>query len=191
LWDNDARGVLDDKMRAVHNHVSGPLVFGPDGKRLAYQAFSGRRTRFYGVTLRGAGPREGIGKPVVVLDGVEVLGLGRSIIFSPDGTRVAWQTPAWQLEQIVAADNAVVVDGQPGPMHTLVDFLQFSSDSRHVAYLATEAKGQRLVVDDISMALPEAWKVYSLCYDTPEGFAALVRDEIGYAKATLRIKPLK
>ncbi|HME57989.1 MAG TPA: hypothetical protein VKF63_06610, partial [Terracidiphilus sp.] len=90
------------------------LIFSPDSRRLAYMARDG-------------------GKWLVVVDGKEEkaydLIAGPSIAFSPDSSRVGYL--ARDGEHWVA-----VVDGKESKPYDDARGLTFSSDSRHVAYVA-------------------------------------------------------
>jgi hypothetical protein len=110
--------VIDEQ---VHSHDFGPLkgvvgeTFSPDGQRWA------------------AGFQLNAEDYVVVVDGKEVgrgQGSPRQIVFSPDGTRVAWfekQKKSWRA----------YLDGKAGPeVREIFDDAppQFSPDGRHLVY---------------------------------------------------------
>lgn len=110
-----------------------PPLFSPDGRRIAYRAFSreGQATYEY-----------------VVVDEVEVdrqsaeFGLsGGALAFSPDSRRVAFtsrQGDVWR----------VIVDAVPGKGYCQVGVPVFSPDSQHVAYAATPDYRRHVVVVD-------------------------------------------
>lgn len=156
-------GVASKKYRAV----SPPLLFSPDGKRVAYVAVlepgkslvvvngrewpaverlateSGLRLLFSPNSKHLAlvcGREE---RNCVMLDGV--FGQGylnlRSLKFSPDGERLAY------VAVPRAGKEMLVLDGTAGAEYEHVDGTEFSADGKHVAYMATRGDTRLVVLD--------------------------------------------
>src|SRR5262249_11605562 len=117
--------VVDGGVGPAYDDI-GPLVFSPDGRRMAYRV---KQEKVCGVVVDGRemwrpGDR-GLGDP----------------IFSPDSRRVAY----------LAADGSTIraiVDGMEGKRYESLEALAFSPDSRHLALGARIRKKWHLVVDD-------------------------------------------
>jgi dipeptidyl aminopeptidase/acylaminoacyl peptidase len=130
------------------------LAFSPDGRRLAYVADEG------GKKILVVDGDEG--KPyasIVETDSLERLHnckegdcwdafyIERPFIFSPDGQRVAYVARVGEKRFNVSEKWSVVVDGKEQSPYEGIGGLTFSSDSRHVAYVAGEGPKQFVVVD--------------------------------------------
>jgi hypothetical protein len=118
--------VLDGKEQTLYDSVCGPLVFSPDGKRLAYAA-CGERGWF------------------IVVDGKEgkrcdITVLGLYCVFSPDSRRLAYKASAGEKK-------SVVVDEVEGKQYDDVRSLIFSPDSKSVAYIARTGDKEFVVVN--------------------------------------------
>jgi hypothetical protein len=103
-------------------------VFTPDGRHSAWSAKAGE-------------------KQVLVRDGKiasDQMDAVVNIVFSPDGTRIAFQ--AWEGEYPEQREF-VVVEGIEGPRFDDTALWHFSPDSRHLAYRATEGGKSFLVLD--------------------------------------------
>ncbi len=100
------------------------LIMSPDGKRIAYSAWWGKNVW---VAVDGK-PRDqfetagGLGGSVSLVASVNV-----PLLFSPDGKRIAY-----------GGNGRMFVDGLAGRQYSTVNRPTFSSDSKHVAYLAQE-----------------------------------------------------
>lgn len=139
-----------------------PATFSPDGSRHVYEAKKGGQAYLVvdgqvfehdfgalesvaGETFSpdgrhwAAGFQIGDGEYVVVVDGKEVgrgQGSPRSVVFSPDGTKVAW------LEKGKSSWRAFL-DGQAGPEFREIfddEPPQFSPDGRHLVYFALDTE---------------------------------------------------
>lgn len=64
------------------------------------------------------------------------------LLWSPDGGRLAFI-----VGDPARIERSVVVDSKRGPAHLDVHGLRFSPDSTHLAYVATEKDGERVVLD--------------------------------------------
>ncbi len=103
-------------------------VFTPDGQHSAWDAKVGD-------------------KQVLVRDGKiasDQMDAVLNIVFSPDGTRIAFQ--AWEGEYPEQREF-VVVDGIEGPRFDSTALWHFSPDSRHLAYRAEEGGKTFLMLD--------------------------------------------
>lgn len=121
--------VVDGQPGDPHDGIA-EMRFSPDGKRLAYVAQDGEAE-------------------AVVLDGklersFDAIG-GGSLVFSPDSRTLGY----------IARNGYarfVVIGEARKPRYTMVAYLNFSSDSRHFAYLALDETGAFTVVDDLPAA---------------------------------------
>jgi WD40 repeat protein len=153
--------VLDGKEQAQHSACE-HLVFSPDSQHLAYAATDGKRFAWvvdgvpgktYDEAKWGNFSPEGNhfayvaklgGKKLVVLDGKEqklYRNILSSMFFSPDGNRFAY----------LATDFATlffVLDGKEMSTPFSIESVVFSPDSRRVAYVGGNAKGDRFTVID-------------------------------------------
>jgi Tol biopolymer transport system component len=123
--------VVDGVAEKIYDGLVSDAVFSPDSKRLAY----------------GVKPTDGTWQAVVA-DGVEgkhyerlaagvfggALGAERLLLFSSDGTRLAYVA-------MTGGKWVVVVDGAEGKQYDeiLAESLVFSPDSKRAAYFASEA----------------------------------------------------
>jgi hypothetical protein len=124
----------------------GAPTFSPDGGRLAYQA-------------RRMDP-QGRAQYLVVWDGAEgpAADLTGPPLFSPDSQRLAYVA-------VTDRDNAVWVDGWPGPPYPCVvaPSLCWDADSTQVAYVARGAEGWRVIVrEEEGPAYPSSDRLGSL-----------------------------
>lgn len=123
--------VLDGKELARYDHVDGiRLRFSPDSQRLAYIAYRG----------------EGLGqKAHFVVDGQEGPERGDyiwSTFFSPDSKHAAYIAinGRWQDQ---AHTEQLVVDGKEGPAVGEVESVEWSRDSKHLAYVVNNRSSDR------------------------------------------------
>ena len=157
-------GVLDGKEGPPFD-ILGGLAFSSDSRRFAYAGADVHRSlgsqRAQGRTILDGepGPQfEGnqvgsfkksmvTGTSTVIIEGFfsqllsDIHGV-TAPVFSPDGARVAHAVRRGE------DDATVMVDGQPGPRFpSIVAGPVFSADSRHVAYVVSDAGVKTLVVD--------------------------------------------
>lgn len=154
--------VVNGRIGPDFDDIWDPATFSPDGQRHIYSAKKGNEaflvvdgqifTHGFGplkhvvdVTFSPDGQRWAAGfrlsdeEYVIVVDGKEVgrgQGLPRKIVFSPDGSRVAW------LERRDKSWRAVL-DGQAGPEFPeiyLDEPPQFSPDGGHLVYFSFDAQ---------------------------------------------------
>lgn len=121
--------VVDGRPGEPHDGIA-QMLFSPNGKRLAYVA------------------QDGDTEAVVVDNQVErtfdAIG-GGSLVFSPDSRTLGY----------IARNGYarfVVIGGARKPRYTMVAYLNFTSDSRHFAYIALDDTGAFTVVDDLRAA---------------------------------------
>ena len=158
--------VVNGQIGPDFDDIWDPATFSPDGQRHIYAAKRGGETFLVvdgqivahdfgplktvsGVTFSADGGRWAAGfqlsdeEYAVVVDGKEVgrgQGSPRQIVFSPDGTRVAWlerQKPSWRA----------YLDGKPGPeAREIFDEAppQFSPDGRHLVYFTRDAREKKM-----------------------------------------------
>ena len=96
-----------------------PIIFSPDGRRLAYEALKGQ-------------------KVVAVVDGQDGSEFDsiNYIQFSPDGKQVAYSASS-------AGQHRAVIDRRPQPPYDAVTWMRFSPTGKHFIYGAQ--KGQKVV----------------------------------------------
>ena len=160
--------VVNGKIGPDFDDIWDPATFSPDGQRHVYAAKKGSEAflvvddqvvshgfgslkSISGVTFNVDGSRWAAGfqlnddEYVVVVDGKEIgrgQGSPRQIVFSPDGTRVAWlerQKRSWRA----------YLDGKPGPEgQEIFDEAppQFSADGRHLVYFTRDNKDKKMRV---------------------------------------------
>ena len=130
------------------------LTFSPDGNHLAF--------------ITGEGDRKHITNWVVV-DGVADAHFDQvsNLIFSPDGSRVAY---AARTDKKWVA----VVDGNPGPPCDAVWGPAFSPDSKRVVYVARHDKEWSVVMDGQAGAAYAALPTDAVIGDHPIGSADLI-----------------
>lgn len=204
----DSWFVMSDKTKGKPYEEVKLLRFSPDSRRLAY-----------------AGMREG--KWTVVVDGVEGYGYSQigTIVFSPDSKRVAYvaiqvkksvvtteSRGKKKEEQVYSQKCVVVVDGTPSKEYdnVVIGTVQFSPDSKHIAYAAQDGKKFFIVMDgEASDKLYDGIGQYNLLF-SPGGsklayvarsgweWTAIVKDKEGelvgegydaIANASLRFSP--
>ncbi len=138
-----ARGVVAyDVADAGGSRVIGPQGEGPRYQSVMELTFSADGGRFAYIA------HEAEGRDRVVVDGVPGPVFGDvkldSLIFSPDGKRVAYAASRGsEFEDPAMA----VVDGRGGPSHAQIDELTFDLTGRHVAYVAGDGTSERVVID--------------------------------------------
>jgi hypothetical protein len=167
--------VLDGKPGQSFDIIGGG-TFSSDGRRFTYAAadvrkgLGGNKARGRVVVDFEAGPQfEGnavgswtqnmaAGRRLEIARGYEgrpdatIHGVGAPTC-SPDGSRIAYAAHRGK------DDAVVMLDGQPGPKFTsIADGPVFSGDSRHVAYVASDAGGAILVVDGERVASSVAFE---------------------------------
>lgn len=154
--------VVDGVTGPRHARIQRGPVFSPSGKLVTYvtsnralilrtdqhteeypspvaalPVFGGTTDRMAVITIIGQGRQ-------VVVDGVEGkawdLIAADSLVFSPDGSRVAYAVRC-------SVGTQVVVDDVEGPAYQSVRAITFSPDSQRVAYLAQRRGRWRVVVD--------------------------------------------
>lgn len=152
--------VVNGQIGPDFDDIWDPATFSPDGQRHIYAAKKGDEAFLVvdgQVLSHGFGAPKSILSPifspdgsrwaagfqlsdeeyVVVVDGKEIgrgQGSARQIVFSPDGTRVAW------LEK-QKKSSRIYLDGQAGPeVRDIYDELppQFSPDGRHLVYFTRD-----------------------------------------------------
>ncbi len=140
----------------------GLITFSPDGKHLAFGAARNKRR-------------------IVVVDGAVPLAwserswdMMRSLVYSPDGTRIACEVGTknptnddkWEL----------VVDGRTLDFQTLVgETLVFSADSRHFAFKIMKGENQQMIVD--GRLSPEYKSISHIFATADNGFESIVIGE--------------
>jgi WD40 repeat protein len=101
------------------------VSFSPNGESMAYRA-------------------RVVSGDMVVRDGVEGERFKtvehQSITFSPDSKRFAYKV-------ISGSNEFIVLDNVRGKKYKGVGYPAFSADSKHLAYVAADAKGWRIVMD--------------------------------------------
>lgn len=131
--------VVDNKQGIKYNFISttqfGQIKFSSDSKKYAYLAAKGRESF---VIINGEEKRRDSGI------------IASSIIFSPDGKRVAY-----------ASHTFVVVDGVRGKRYDRVSYPKFSPDGKRVAYAAKSGGRSFVIVDGQPQKLCAANPVFS------------------------------
>jgi roadblock/LC7 domain-containing protein len=137
--------VVDGVPGSRHASVESPVVFSPDGKRVAYAVGieNGTKRQVYvdGVAGPTLGGLEDLDDPMR-----DLLSPRRGpILFSPDSAHVLYV--AWIEHRLM-----VVVDGVPTPAQGSVDVgsLQFSPDGKRVAYRGSQGGKLYAVVDGVA-----------------------------------------
>lgn len=130
--------------------VMTPVLFGPDGERYVYL---GKRSASWHVIVDGK-----VGPPTAD----SLLTIGRTILFSADGKRLAYvhspSTATGEREQLPGRGSEpgppavqVILDGAPGPRYAGADQLAFSPDGARFGYVARlsprDGAGAVLVLD--------------------------------------------
>ncbi len=136
--------VLDGKPQPAFDNL-GPLVFSPDGRRVAYAAMQrdGQRETWRVVadeTAEGqsAGPLDAIGEG--------------TLQFSPDGRHLAYAAQtgkAW----------CIVLDGKPGEPFDGIAQVKFSPNSQTLAYVVKRGRAEAVInapLDPVGPAVPHA-----------------------------------
>jgi len=164
--DNVESMVVNGRIGPDFDRIGDAAVFSADGSRHIYEGKKGDEAFLVideQVQTHGFGPLKSVvgetfsldgqrwaagfqlnaEEYVVVVDGKEVgrgQGTPRQIVFSPDGTRVAWlekQKSSWR----------VVVDGKPGSeAREIFDDAppQFSPDGRHLVYFTRDSREKKM-----------------------------------------------
>jgi len=158
------------KKGKAYSGIGESLLFGPDGKRLVYQASSkgegfvvdnGKEgTRYRSVGLLTLSP-DGKGLAykakgdegwILVFNGEEEgEGFAKRIVFDPSGEQLAWVKRSGK--------HYVVLDGEAGPGHGSASSLAFSAGGERLAYLAdggTVMAGNRVVGEYQAVVCPPA-----------------------------------
>jgi roadblock/LC7 domain-containing protein len=151
----------DDKWTAVENGTEGKaydaisrLTFSPDGRRLAYLADANVKK-----VLVVDGAEEKPYASIVEADSVKQVHncqedacwdayyIENPIVFSPDGKRVAYAAKVGEKRFDANEKWSAVVNGIEGRPYDGIGGLNFSPNSRHVAYVAGAGTKQFVVVD--------------------------------------------
>lgn len=109
--------------------IGQPLLFSPDGSRMACVAVTPQRDKSF-----------------VVVDGkewppVHLVARSNSLHFSPDSKRLAFVCGEGEL-------SFLMVDGTNGPSYQVLGAPKFSPDGQRLAYVATPRTGKHMLVVD-------------------------------------------
>jgi len=170
------------------------IAISPDGKRMAYQAFAGPRTGHYEADRIAGGRSWPIGEPLAVVDGVERPGNLMGAVFSPDSMSLAYVTSVSVRNGLRDRAAAVEIDGKVDPVHgERVEYLQFSADSRHYAYLLPDTsaspEAQLVVVDGIAFPYPLSGYFHSMEFIAGDTLRAVVSNDECVRVVELKVVP--
>ena len=129
--------ILDGKPQPAYDNL-GPLVFSPDGKRVAYAAMQkeGQREKWQVVADGKGGSFDAIGE--------------ETLQFSPDGKHLAYAVQT-------GGQWCVVLDGKPGEKYDGIGQVKFSPNSQVLAYVAKRQQMEAVVAESVvGPALPAA-----------------------------------
>jgi hypothetical protein len=121
---------LNEHYNVILGMSFGNLALSFDGKHWAYGAYDGKKSRLLVD-----------GKPTAECDGC---GQYSGLVFSPDGTRLAYVTGKADRKH---SSFREVVDGVTSPEYDMVERAAFSPDSKHVAYAAKMGNLWTMIVD--------------------------------------------
>jgi Tol biopolymer transport system component len=182
------------------NNIQNYVVFSPDGTKYAYSkvvpggvaaVIDGKVWRTYdGIGLTEFSPDSKHafsvgtrGQSFVTVDGKEMAGINRldNFIFSPDGTRFAY-------EAYTQDGNHVVIDGKESPRYynIIARSLSFSPDSRHYIYGACTNIMKCEVVQDGNVSNVPGLSAFSArtlrpVYIFPPAFFSPDSNQVAYA----------
>jgi dipeptidyl aminopeptidase/acylaminoacyl peptidase len=108
-----------------------------------------------------------VGRDLYVIDGREMDGRRTGVVHSADGRRSAWISPVAGPHGVRAI--CAFIDGvQEKEVYQQIQFLQFSPDGRHCAFLVPGADRCLLVIDGIEHATPFSGPFTHLRFVTPD-----------------------
>jgi Tol biopolymer transport system component len=144
--------ILDGKPQPVYDNL-GPLVFSPDGKRIAYAAMQKDQERetwqVVAALTPNPSPKRGEGgswegKPGAVFDAI---GEG-TLLFSPDSKHLAYAAQS-------GGQWCMVLDGKPGRPYEGIAQVKFSPSSQLLAYVAKRQEAEAVITESlVGPALP-------------------------------------
>ena len=143
--------VLDGKVEAkIEGIVNGTLTFSPDGKRLACAVAKPDRSAYILVDGKAGPVHDGIGAslpPGVASNRASMqtaygLGSASSVLFRTDSRRIAYLAHSGQTKRVYVDGQAEDVE-----MDFLAGWMEFSGDSKRLAYGGRQGNKFFLVVD--------------------------------------------